>query len=230
MEFVTKSGYSLFGIGDSKNEDGTEKKWKAMISRYGYQLTDDFDVLLAETVKTGFFVKGSFIEEATRNNNKILAYKSERSFSEAWGTLHHNSFDNDAESVVSGLYESFKKNVKHILPANLNGTVTLFRKLDEDEKASEIIDIYIKKSRSEKSLFNMEQPNFFGDVRDEELVKKFDEIYEDSVTKKQLVRYWSVLLVKMDEVKVVKSFLQIQPLMSFMKYLKMPREITYLRM
>lgn len=182
LEFVTKSGYSLFGIGDNKNEDETEKKWKAKIRGYGYQLTDDFDVLLAETVKTGFFVESSFIEEATKKNNEVLASKSEGSFSEAWG-LYHDSFDSDAESVVSGLYESFKKNVKHISLTNLNGTVTLFRELGEDDKASEIIDFYIKERRGENGLFNMKENNFFGDVRDDELVEKFDAIYEESVTK-----------------------------------------------
>jgi len=181
LSFVTKSGYSLFGIGDEKDEEEKEKKWKARIREYGYQLTDELDLLLAEAVRTGFFVERTFNIEASKKNGEILSAKSEGSFSDAW-SLYHDSFDNNEEAVINGLYESFKKNFKHISLTNLNGTVTLFRELGEDDKATEIIDLYIKERRDETGLFNLKQNNFFGDVRDPEIVEKFDKVYEESVT------------------------------------------------
>ena len=181
LSFVTKSGYSLFGIGDEKDEDEKEKTWKARIREYGYQLTDELDLLLAEAVRTGFFVESTFNMEASKKNGEILAAKSKGSFSDAW-SLYHDSFDNNEEVVINGLYESFKKNFKHISLTNLNGTVTLFRELGADDKATEIIDLYIQERRDEKGLFNLKQNNFFGDVRDQEIVEKFDKVYEESVT------------------------------------------------
>ena len=181
LSFVTKSGYSLFGIGDEKDEDEKEKTWKARIREYGYQLTDELDLLLAEAVRTGFFVESTFNMEASKKNGEILAAKSKGSFSDAW-SLYHDSFDNNEEVVINGLYESFKKNFNHISLTNLNGTVTLFRELGADDKATEIIDLYIQERRDEKGLFNLKQNNFFGDVRDQEIVEKFDKVYEESVT------------------------------------------------
>jgi len=181
LEFVTKLGYSLFGIGDDKNENEQEKKWKAKIREYGYQLSDELDILLAESVRTGFFVESSFQQEASKKNSETLASKSEGSFSDAW-SLYHGSFDDNTEVVVDGLYESFKKNVKNISLTNLNGTVILFKELGEDAKASEMIDIYIQERESEKGIFNLKENNVFGDVRDSEIVEKFDKVYEESLT------------------------------------------------
>lgn len=181
LEFVTKLGYSLFGIGDDKNENEQEKAWKTKIREYDYQLTDEIDVLLAESVRTGFFVENVFKQEASKKNSEILAAKSEGSFSDAWD-LYHYSFDENPKVVIDGLYESFKKNVKHISVTNLNGTVTLFKELGEDTKASELIDIYIHERKMEKGIFNLKENNVFGDVRDPEIIEKFDKVYEESIT------------------------------------------------
>ncbi len=181
LEFVTNQGYSFLGIGDDKEGNKDEKKWKSILQDYGYQLTDDLDLVLAESVRTGYFAEEDFKREAEKKNNEIIASKSEGSFSEAW-RLYHDSFDNNSDDVIDAIYESFKKNTKYISLTNLNGTVTLFRALGRDAKASEIIDIYIQQRKSENELFNLKENNFFGDVRDSEIVKKFDEIYEASVT------------------------------------------------
>lgn len=179
LEFVTHSGYSLYGLGDKKNEDEKEKSWVSMIQEYGYYLTDDFDLVLAEGVQTGFIDNNVFLNHAKRKNEEVIASKSDGSFTKAW-ELYHGSFDNNTEIVISGIYESFKENIKYISLANLNGTVTLFRDLNEDAKASEIIAIYISTRINEKELFNLKENNFFGDIKDQEIVDKFNKIYTDS--------------------------------------------------
>lgn len=181
LEFATSKGYSLYGIGDDDEEDEKEKKWRAILQGYNYQLTDELDLVLAEAVRTGFVIEEEFKTKATNKNQELLAAKSEGSFSEAW-RLYHDSFDDNADEVVNGLFESFKKNCKHITPLNLNGTVSLFRELGEDKKASEIIDMYIEKRKDETELFNLKENNFFGDIKDEEIIDKFNKEYNKSVT------------------------------------------------
>ena len=179
LEFVTSKGYSVFGIGDDE-EDEKEKKWRTILQGYNYQLTDELDLVLAEAVKTGFFIEDELKAKATAKNQEILAAKSEGSFSEAW-RLYHDTFNDNTDEVVNGLYESFNKNCKHITPLNLNGTVSLFRKLGEEEKASKIIDVYIEQRKDEAELFNLKENHFFGDIQDAEIVEKFDKIYNASV-------------------------------------------------
>lgn len=176
LNFVTNLGYSFLGIGDSDNkdkDDDEKKKWKADIGNYGYTQTDEVDLILAEAVRSGYFVEETFREQATKKNEELLAAKAEGSFSETW-KLYHNSFDDNKDELVSKLYESFQKYAKNITPINLNGTVRLFRELGESDKASELIDYYISTRKDEKELFNMEENNFFGDIRDQEIIDKFN--------------------------------------------------------
>ena len=180
LNFVTEMGYDMWGLGDDKEEDEDKKRWKNIVSSYGYQHTDELDLVLSEAVRTGYVVEERFKEEASKKNDKILASKSEGSFSETW-RLYHDSFDDNKEELISKLYESFKENVNNITPTNLNGTVRLFRELGEDDKASEIIDIYIDKRNNEKDFFDMEEINFFGDIKDKEIVNKFNDAYKSAV-------------------------------------------------
>lgn len=181
LDFVTNLGYSFWGIGDDKEGNDEHKRWKTILGKYEYQNTDELDLVLAAAVRTGYFIEDTLKQEATKKNDHILASKSEGSFSDTW-RLYHDSFADNQEEVISALYESFKRNTKNITPVNLNGTVTLFRELGASEKASELIDFYIALRGEEKSLFNLEDNNLFGDIRDDEIITKFKETYAISVT------------------------------------------------
>jgi len=180
LEFVTKLGYDKWGLGDAVEGDEEKKKWKNIVSEYGYKHTDELDIVLADAVRTGYIDEDRFKIKASKKNAHLLASKSEGSFSETW-RLYHDSFDNNEQVVISELYKSFKKNVKNITPINLNGTVRLFRELGEEAKASEIIDYYIKEREQENELFNLEENNFFGDIRDQEIIDKFNDKYKSSI-------------------------------------------------
>ncbi|WP_431686613.1 hypothetical protein [Hahella sp. NBU794] len=183
LDFITSNGYTLLGIG-SKEVCEKHKKWQTILQAYNYQLTDELDMVLVETVKTGYCAEENFKEKASAKNQQIIASKSESSFSNAW-RLYGDSFHDNSGEVIEGLYESFKENCKYITPMNLNGTVSLFRDLGEQDKASEIIDIYIQKRNDEIELFNMEENNFFGDITDQEIVDKFNDVYTNYFSAKK---------------------------------------------
>lgn len=178
LEFITNKGYALLGIGN-KELNENEKKWQTALQAYNYHLTDELDLLLADSVRTGYFVQADLRNKASAKNQQIIVSKSEESFSKAW-RLYHDTFNDDGNEVVNCLYECFKENCKHITLTNLNGTVILFRDLGENEKASEIIDTYIEQRKEEVELFNTKN-NFFGDVIDGEIIDKFNDVYRQSV-------------------------------------------------
>lgn len=179
LEFITSRGYALLGIGDEEVSE-QKKRWQITLQDYNYQFTDELDIVLADAVKTGYFVEENVKEKASTKNQEIIASKSEGSFSSAW-RLYHDTFNDNSAEVINELYESFKKNCKYITPRNLNGTVSLFRELGEEKKASEIIGIYIDKRKDETEIFNLEENNIFGDIRDQEIIDKFNAIYSQSV-------------------------------------------------
>ena len=178
LEFVTNKGYEKNK--DEKNKIENEKKWKTTLQSYNYQLTDELDMVLCEAVKTGYFIEADLKGKAKEKNEQIIASKSEGSFSDAW-QLYQNSFDNNRDEVIQGIYQSFKDNCKYITPTNLNATVSLFRELGENKKASELINVYIEKRGSETELFNMQENNLFGSIKDQEIINRFNDIYKNSV-------------------------------------------------
>lgn len=182
LDFITSKGDAFPGV---RNDEFTEiqKKWQTTLQAYNYYLTDDLDLLLVEYVKTGCFFKDEFKEKAFFKNQKIMASKSTCSFNEAW-CLYHETFKNNGDDIIDGLYKSFKKNCKYITPKDLNSTVSLFRELGENVKANDIIEIYIESRKREVKLFKMEENNHFRSIKDERLIERFNDMYHQSMTTK----------------------------------------------
>lgn len=181
LKYVTKLGYSFSGIGAEKDISEKEKQWKSILQKYGYTLTDELDLVLANVVETGYVVEDEFSHAANLKNQQIIAEKSVDSFHQAWRS-YHDSFDNNQDDVIATLHTSFLQNVQNISQINLNGTVTLFRELGNDGLASEIIDHYIKERKENIDLFSLKEKNLYGDVTDSEILTKFRQVYVDSVT------------------------------------------------
>ncbi len=168
-----------FSFEKSFEEDGDEhKRWKSIIHGYGYRETDEFDLLLSTSVRTGYFIEDEIKANAARKNKEVIAKKSAEAFHNAWD-LYHDSFDGNQNEVVITLYDNFKKFTKYIAPHNLDGTVCLFRELGENDKADEIIDLYIETRKEEIQLFNPES-HFFG-IKDNSMREKFNATYHSFV-------------------------------------------------
>jgi hypothetical protein len=182
LDYVQNIGYSLFGLGGKEHISEEKNTWNTKLQDYGYQVTDELDNVLASLVKTGYVVDSDFNKAASDKNQKIIAEKATGSFTQAWST-YHNSFKTDQAGVVSALYESFKLNVRYITPVNLDGTVRLFRKLGENEKADELIDIYVKARAGEPALFDLSDYSFADLVSDHKVREMFNKVHERSVVK-----------------------------------------------
>lgn len=177
LDYVQRIGYALFGLGENDDISDHQKAWNTKLQDYGYQITDELGDVLANAVRTGYVVDAAFDNAASEKNREIIAAKATGSFTQAWRT-YHDSFENDQNSVVSTLYESFKLNAKYITPVNLNGTVLLFRELNEDEKADELIDLYVNTRADDPELFNLSEYSFSGQISDKKVREAFDKAYE----------------------------------------------------
>ncbi len=181
VEFVKNLGYGSYGLKKEQMSE-SEKSWQATLTNYDYKLTDDFDLILADSVERGYFITDEFLEAANTKNLQIIAAKSEKDSHDAWN-IYHDSFDNNEDEVISRIHKSLVENTDQISPTNLNGAVTLFRELGRDDLASQAIDSYIGKRSDETDLFNMAENNFFGDIKDPEVVGRFNKKFSSSKTK-----------------------------------------------
>lgn len=182
LEYVTGRGYRSLGLGDKKEKTKEEKAWDSILQHYKYFVTDELDLEIKKAVMTGYFIEENVKDRASTKNREVIASKSEGSFTKAW-ELYHYSLENNKDEVIKTLYSSLEENAEYISPMNLNGTVTLFRELGEDQKADEIIDIYINKRKGTPALFNLDDSfsnPFSGDIQDVEVRRKFKATWMDA--------------------------------------------------
>ncbi|MCB5175530.1 KAP family NTPase [Microvirga lenta] len=170
---IHKRPKSLFGLKKSQDTPEKETAWNALLDAYGYMSTDEFDLVLIDGVRNGYFDPEKVELHAKEIREKILAARAEGSFEEAW-RKYHDSFDNNQDEVLDGIYSSFMKNYNHISPLNLNGTVSLFRELGRDAQASEMIKFYVANRDESRKFFDLEEYAFGSDITDPEIVDAFN--------------------------------------------------------
>jgi len=163
---------------DNKTESNELMNAKAILRQYGYGATGPFDLEIGGAIERGFIIESSFLAEAKKLN---VARKREKSFENYRITFLKcmETFDEDKDNVLKELRSSFKENIKYLGTNTLDDTVRLFRDLEEDKLADELIEIYIKERKDENELFNVKRANFNGTLKDSKLVKRFEEIYQE---------------------------------------------------
>ena len=184
LAYVEGIGYKLMGVGAAEEVPEQEKLWNGILHDYGFRYIDEFGGALADIVKAGYVDVERFLPVASARNSQITSSKATQSFSEAWSSYHDN-FDNNQGFVVDTLYASFKENVQQITPLGLNGTVQLFRELGEEEKADELISIYLEERNGDPELFNMKKFSFAERVTDQRIRAAFEEKYHASVAQEE---------------------------------------------
>lgn len=194
LEYLKNIGYRMFGV-DDKELSKQEKLWQSVLTDYGYQTTDEFDLLISGAVETGIIDTSALDIQAEKLNQQHIAAKSDSSFEEAW-RLYHDCFDNNEDDVVTGIYNSFKKNTKYITPMNLNGSVRLFRDLGRDKQADELIEHYINTRKEEKKLFDLDEYAFAGDIDDKKIIEDFTKLNGESKEHKTVKEVLSAIAGK----------------------------------
>jgi hypothetical protein len=181
FKFVTKLSYSSYlGLDKNKELDDKSSKWMAILRKYSYTSFDDFDRVFAEFVQTGFLNEKDFIREASAKNEKLISEKGKTSFFDSW-QVYHNNFNDNEEEVINSIYNSFKENILTVSRLDLNGAVTIFRELGQDQKVSEMIDLYIESRKDEENIFSLSEGLFPADKIDEEIVEKFNSASAKSI-------------------------------------------------
>jgi hypothetical protein len=72
LEFVVKKhGKALYGTTAHKDLSEKEKLWYSMLGTYYFSPVDDFDLVLLDGIKSGFFDEKKLIDKATTLNKRF---------------------------------------------------------------------------------------------------------------------------------------------------------------
>jgi len=172
LDFISKIKDTYIKI-DKENED--EKKWQSILLKYSYLNTDSLDDILIDIVKYGYVDIVRLSDALNLKSDEINRSKLRGSLSSAWD-VYNNTFDNNAEQVVDALYNAVHQGVKHVTPNELNNVIALFRDLDEHEKITDLINLYIEQ-RNDALLEHIKSDlRDFGYVTDDQLKQRIDSL------------------------------------------------------
>ncbi|VUD41440.1 hypothetical protein TDB9533_00488 [Thalassocella blandensis] len=174
VDYVKSIGNKMVGADKIEYSD-REKLWQSLLVEYGFHGADDFDLQVANTVMSGFVIKEDLVREAEKINRQVIASKSDMSYQDAW-KLYNDSFDDNQEELIRGLYIATMNYAPYISPMDLNGCIHLFRDLEENEKADELIENYIKQRIADKQAFDLSPYVGAANVLDSVIAKRFAEV------------------------------------------------------
>jgi hypothetical protein len=172
LDFVVhKRGKGLYGTSPEHDLTEDEKVLDALLDGYGFQMADEFDLILLEGIRSGYFDERRLLDSAARLNEKVKAMSSEKSLEAGW-RLYHDSFDDNETEVVDALIVTFQEHVKFVTPVNLDGTVRLLKDLGGYD-TNELIEYYMSERNESREFFDLSESPFGDSVLDEDVRKAF---------------------------------------------------------
>lgn len=183
LDFI-ESVDSIYYV-DSEHLSDKEKLWKNIILGYSFTKVDILDREIAKLVKQGYLDREKFEVAMSDVNQQVINNKKNNSYMSAWNSFH-NSFSDNQQLVTQQLLETFILNIYQVTPGDLDSLVNVFRTLDENDKASSVIDEFISKRRGDVELFNPDNFDFNRKLEDEEIIDRFREIYINEKPKRTI--------------------------------------------
>lgn len=170
--FLKEKTQDKFGLRRREEMPAAEAAWNAMLEAYRYVWTDEFDLVLIEGVSDGYFDPEKITKAAQVIHDKVVASKVDGSFEEAWRP-YHDSFDDNAGSVLDGLFDSFMKGFKYVTPGNLNSTISLFKELGRPQQAAQMLQHYVENRNEDRAFFDLDEHPFGESIDDTDLRAAF---------------------------------------------------------
>lgn len=162
-----------------KNEKETEDPaWVRRLKTYGFIHVDDMDLAIARMVENGYVEGTGFPELAKKLDAECRAKEKIDGLSEIWNRFH-DTFCDDPDDFVKQLHAYARAGIEHIGTGDLNSAVTLFRQLNRDDLADDLIGTYINSHRDKPSMFDLAEHPFGGTIDDPGLRKAFEDAYSD---------------------------------------------------
>ena len=177
LDYLESKRLGSFGNGwqiATKGEpESDESRWSARLQAYGYLGADDFDLVLIEAVRKGYFNDERLASEARKLSAKFAKGRADGYLEEAWRRVS-NSFHDDQDAVLDGIRDAFFKNIEYVAPATLNATVKLFKELGRETEAADMIARYVAARGEERSLFELDSDPSGTLVDDSDVIAAFE--------------------------------------------------------
>jgi hypothetical protein len=130
---LNKRYRSRFGLNDDKISEA-EKGLDSLLERYGFALTDDFDRVLLDGVRSGFFDVSKLKTNAEILQDKYNNDAAQKALDLPW-QKYRDSFDNNGNEIASELSNAIRDRVSNVTVSYLDAAVSFLKGMGRDEEA-----------------------------------------------------------------------------------------------
>jgi hypothetical protein len=183
MSLIAEADAFEFFEKEEKEPTPEEKAWRAVLADYNFTRIDEFDEIILEGVRTGFFDEDKLLHAAKTITTQVQANNQSEAFRLAWRKFH-SSFSSSADEVLASIEAAFRDGVQTVGLSDLSATVDLFKRLDEPTRAKALLDHYINAhSNQPSSFFDLGSHPFAGEVKDPDVRTAFSLKHATTVQK-----------------------------------------------
>ena len=178
LEFVVnKHGRGLWGTTPEDKKSETEKRWSAMLGTYNFAPVDDFDLVLLEGIKSGFFDEKRLLDKATALNKRFTNAAALEAYEAAWGK-YRASFDNNADEVLDGIAQAFKNVIPYASARDLDHCTQILKEFGKTKIADQLLSEFMDTRNEPREFYNVNDQPFGEELRDDALKNAFADRFE----------------------------------------------------
>jgi len=172
LEYLQRRKPALFSSQKKDTPSETEASWNALLDAYGFSAMDEFCLVLVDAIRNGYFDPAAVQKHASELDKNIKLSQQGSSFQNAW-RLYHDSFANNQDAALDAIRDAFIKDVEHLSPLDVNGTVWLFKELGRSQQAADLLKCYVDRHPNNRKLFDLENYPFREKVDDPDVIQAF---------------------------------------------------------
>lgn len=149
--------------GDDRSEE--EKAWDAILGKVDFY-PDELDLVIVDYLRNGYPDNDAFDGQIARLEAACEAGSVDEAFGLAW-RAYHDSFEDNSQEIIEMFRSTFPAAASSMHAMNANGTISLMRKLGENDLADRFIDQWISPRRGERrGELALQEAEVFGTVSD----------------------------------------------------------------
>ena len=175
VAYLQSRAAHLFGSKEQEPANEREAAWNAVLDAFGFVSFDEFDLVLLDGTRDGFFDPMQVRQHGAALDAKLKSAQSRGALEEAWGVFHDSFADNEDE-VLETIYQTVLNNLSNLNVLDLNAIMWLFKSLDRRDRAIEIVDRYVA-DKNDRRFYDLNNYPFRDHIDEPDLIRIFAERY-----------------------------------------------------
>lgn len=173
LEYLIEKRQRQF-FGAQKQELSSEQAdWGALLNDYGFTRCDEFDLLMIDGIRNGYFDKDkvkSGVEESLRD---LESSRANAAIEASWRPFH-DSFDDNAAEVAKSIFKGCSAHTKYMSPFHLDSAVSILKEIGAPEMAQELLTQYLS-VHTDGNIFDRTRHPFSANMTDPNVIAALDE-------------------------------------------------------